>query len=158
MRVAFFKGRHPGYKGLFGVLVKWWTRGDFSHVELVVEDRGTSGVCWSSTFLDHGVRRAVVDFTPGDWIFVDIPTTAEQDAAALAWFEQHAGEPYDVRGLFGFVLRRIPGEKGKWFCSESVAAALGVEDPWRFDPATFYRVADNWCRMVRYDAALKGAA
>jgi hypothetical protein len=120
MKVAFFKGRHPGIKGWLGVMTKWWTDGPYSHAELVVgETPDGKSICWSSTYLDRGVRQS-----------------AEQ-AAALAWFEQHAGEPYDVLGLLGFVWRREEGAKSKWFCSEAVAAALGWPEAWRFDPNTF---------------------
>jgi uncharacterized protein YycO len=86
------------------------------------------------------VRAAVIDLDSADWVIVDIKTTPEQDLNAALWFNQHMGQPYDVRGLFGFVLRRIPGDKGKWFCSEAVAASLGFEESWRFDPCTFYTV------------------
>ena len=41
-------------------------------------------------------------------------------------------------GLLGFVWRRQAGEQRKWFCSEAVAAMLGYDDPWRFDPMTLY--------------------
>jgi uncharacterized protein YycO len=140
MKVAFFRGRHPGVEGWLGVLTKWWMRGDFSHAELVVGMDGTKGQCLSSTFLDKGVRAATIDLDDADWVLVDVPTTPEQEAAAVAWFNEHMGQPYDVRGLFGFVLRRIPGDKGKWFCSEAVAASLGFDEPWRFDPCTFYAV------------------
>jgi hypothetical protein len=139
MRVAFFTGRHPGFAGIYGVIVKWWTRGDFSHTELIesVNPDGTAN-CWSSAYLDKGVRRKTYALPPSDWRFVDVPTTPEQEAQALQWFKDHAGEPYDVRGMFGIALRRLPNYRGKWFCSESVAAALGFSEPWRLDPATLY--------------------
>lgn len=140
MKVAFFRGRHPGFKGWFGVAVKWWTRGPFSHVELVADAAGDHALCWSSAFLDGGVRPVVVDLTTSDWTVIEVATTPEQEAAALQWFASHRGQRYDVLGLFGFVLRRIDGDKNKWFCSEAVAAALGYGQPWRLDPNTFYEV------------------
>lgn len=141
MKVAFFKGRHPGLKGWLGVLTKWWTVGPYSHCELVVEGPvyGKS-LCWSSAYLDHGVRPVVIELDPAQWDVVEIETTPEQEQAALEWFRSHLGEPYDVLGLFGFVWRREEGDKAKWFCSEAVAAALGYTEPWRFDPNTFAAV------------------
>ncbi|MEZ2310884.1 hypothetical protein AB6809_29990 [Paraburkholderia sp. RCC_158] len=107
-------------------------------------------VCWSSAYLDKGVRRAVVNLDPADWDVIDIVTTPEQEAAAIAWFEAHVGQPYDVAGLFGFVFRHYEGEKGKWFCSESVAEALGYAESWRYDPNTFAAVvAHDAIRMVQ---------
>lgn len=139
MRVAFFAGRHPGWRGIYGVIVKWWTRGDFSHAELIESDNPDGTVnAWSSAYLDGGVRRTRLTLTPSDWRVVDVPLTPEQQAAAIQWFEAHKGQPYDVRGMFGLALRRIPYERDRWFCSEAIAASLGFEDPWRLDPATFY--------------------
>lgn len=151
MKIAFFKGRHPGLKGLFGVLVKWWTRGDFSHVELVADGPDATGLstCWSSTFLDGGVRKASIDLSTSDWVVVDLPVTAAERAAAIEWFDSHKGQPYDVRGLFGFVIRRVPGERGRWFCNESIGAALGIPEPWRFDPNSFYSMIAGMTPMIQ---------
>jgi uncharacterized protein YycO len=138
MKVAFFKGRHPGVKGWLGVMTKWWTDGPYSHAELVVgETADGKSVCWSSTYLDKGVRRAELVLDPADWDVIEIRTTPAQEAAALAWFSQHEGEPYDTLGLLGFAWRHYEGEKDKWFCSEAVAAALGYREAWRYDPNTF---------------------
>jgi uncharacterized protein YycO len=140
MKIAFFKGRHPGMKGWLGVLTKWWTRGPYSHAELVMAYENGMAVCWSSAYLDKGVRRTVIKLDPADWDVIDVATTPAQEAAAIAWFEAHVGQPYDVAGLFGFVFRHYEGEKGNWFCSEAVAEALGYAESWRYDPNTFAAV------------------
>jgi hypothetical protein len=140
MKVAFFRGNHPGVKGWFGRLTKWWTRGPFSHVELVMCELGDLSVCWSSAFLDGGVRRVALDLRSRDWVVVDLPVSEHVAQAALSWFQHHRGQPYDVLGLFGFVFRPLSGEKRAWFCSEAVAAALGYRQSWRLDPNTFYEV------------------
>jgi uncharacterized protein YycO len=150
MQVAFYKGRHPGIAGWLGVATKWWTRGPYSHGELIVAREGDTAVCWSSTYLDHGVRRAVVTLDD-NWDVFDVPTTPAQEAAALAWFEAHAGQPYDVAGLFGFAFRHYEGEKSKWFCTEAVAEALGLRDSWRYDPNTLAAV------LAPRDAQLEAA-
>jgi uncharacterized protein YycO len=138
MKVAFFKGRHPGVKGWLGVMTKWWTDGPYSHCELVVgETPDGKSICWSSAYLDHGVRQVELELDPADWDVRELRLTSAEQTAALAWFEQHNGEPYDVLGLLGFVWRREEGDKNKWFCSEAVAAALGWPEAWRYDPNTF---------------------
>lgn len=144
MKVAFLSARDPGFSGLFGVLVKWWTRGDFWHCELVASEQAGVASTLSSALRDGGVRAAKVVLNSG-WIVVDVETTVEQEAEALEWFARHMGQPYDVRGLFGFVVRRIKGDKGRWFCSEAVAAALGFPEPWRLDPNTFHAVLTRRC-------------
>jgi uncharacterized protein YycO len=145
MKVAFFKGRHPGMKGWLGVATKWWTSGPYSHCELVIgETPDGKAICWSSAYLDHGVRKTTLVLDAADWDVIDVPTTAAQEAAAVAWFEAHAGQPYDVLGLLQFVWRREEGDKRKWFCSESVAEALGFRESWRYDPNTFAAVLAHW--------------
>lgn len=140
MKIAFFKGTHPGTKGWLGIATKWWTRGTYSHCELVVSEDNGVATCWSSAYLDGGVRKTTVQLDVADWDVVDLVTTPEQEAAAIAWFEAHVGQPYDVLGLFGFVWRHYEGQKGKWFCSESVAEALGYAESWRYDPNMFAAV------------------
>jgi uncharacterized protein YycO len=137
MKVAFLRSNGAGVESLFSRAVKWWTRGPFWHCELIVDQFGGHASVMSSSLSDGGVRASVIRLND-DWEVVDVPATPEQRERALLWFAAHNGEPYDIRGLFGFVVRRIKGEKGKWFCSESIAAAFGYEDPWRFDPNTLY--------------------
>jgi hypothetical protein len=148
MKVAFFRGTHPGLPGLFCVVVKWWLRGDFSHAELVFGEPNEQGqsLCWSSTFLDKGVRSKLQDISTDEWVVVDLPTNDFVEDAALAWFRQHEGQPYDVRALLGFVFRRVPQTKKRWFCSESVAAALGFHQSWRLDPVTFFTVINRMAK------------
>jgi hypothetical protein len=130
LKIAFYKGRTR----LFNRLVSWWTRGPYSHCELVVSQLNTGALCWSSSFLDGGVRLKVIALDPAHWDLVDLHLTPGQAAAAEQWFEAHEGQPYDVLGLFGFLWRPFSQEKNKWYCSDAVAAALGMRDPWRFDP------------------------
>lgn len=134
MQIAFYKGTRPGLAGLFNRAVRWWTRGPYSHCELVLwQQADGSAVCGSSSNLDGGVRRKVIVLDPARWDVFDIPWANQ--AAALDWFIRHDGEAYDSGGLFGFVWRRGDGDdRSKWWCSESLAAALGFVDPWRICP------------------------
>lgn len=131
MRVAFYKGRRKGWAGLFDAAVRWWTHGPYSHTEIVFSD----GTAASSSFRDGGVRFKAIVFEPARWDFV---TVEADEHAARQWFRVHLGARYDVAGLFGFVWRRSRGADRRWFCSESTAAALGLRDPWRFDPNTLF--------------------
>jgi hypothetical protein len=129
VQVAFYKGKTR----FFNRAVAWWTRGPYSHCELIVD-----GKSYSSSFLDGGVRVKEIVYDPEHWDIVDVPWA---DAAkAVAWFEAHMGLKYDVVGLAGFVVRRVEDDRGKYFCSEAVASSLGYEDAWRFDPNTLYPV------------------
>lgn len=130
LRAAFYKGTHLGLPGVYNRGVRWWTRSAYSHVELVF----STGHCASASYMDGGVRFKVIEFDADKWDFVDLP--AQLEPAAFQWFLDHRGQPYDLLGNLHFVVARVADDKRKWFCSESVAAALGIPDPWRFDPGT----------------------
>jgi hypothetical protein len=129
-RAAFYKGTPPGVRGVYNRLIRWWTRSEYSHGELIFSD----GMAGSSSFMDGGVRFKNIDFDPCKWDFIELPAALEP--AARAWFELHQGEGYDLLGNLQFVVARVAHDKRKWFCDEAMAAALGVPDPWRYDPAT----------------------
>jgi hypothetical protein len=130
MRAAFYKGTRPGLAGVYNRIVRWWTRSPYSHVELVM----STGRSWSSSFEDVGVRSKLIDFDPAKWDVIDLPDHLEP--AAEKWFREHRGQGYDLLGNLQFVVAAIPDIKSRWFCSEAVAAALGIPEPWRYDPGT----------------------
>jgi hypothetical protein len=132
LRAAFYKATHPGLPGVYNRVVRWWTKSTYSHVELVFP----TGYAASSSYMDGGVRFKVIDFDPDLWDFVEIPRALEQQA--WAWFEAHRGQPYDLLGNLRFVLAPVADDKKAWFCSEAVAAALGMPEPWRFDPGALH--------------------
>lgn len=111
LQVAFYKGTSR----LFNRAVSWWQRGPYSHCELVTGYEGGDAICYSSSFMDGGVRRKLIALDPSHWDLVSIDVTPEQAWAAERWFFEHLGEKYDVAGLVGFV----------W-------------GPWRFGPNAFH--------------------
>ena len=127
MRAAFYKATRPGLQGLYSRAVRWIDRGAYSHCELVFSD-GLSG---SASYIDGGVRLKRIDYDTERWDFVALPDSLEP--AARAWFELHHGEPYDLLGNLRFVFFMVREGRG-WFCSEAMAAALGMREPWRFGP------------------------
>lgn len=135
MQLAFYRGKTR----LFNILTAWWTRGPFSHCELIVgyDDKGFAE-CWSASFMDGGVRRKMIELDPAHWVIVPATLSPEDEAAAVAWFAEHNGKKYDTLGLVGFLWRPFSGSDSKWFCSEALAAALGFQDSWRFCPNTLH--------------------
>lgn len=129
MQIASFKGTHPGIRGLFNIACRWWLSGPYSHSVLIFSD----GMCGTSTLLDGGVQLTAMAFDD-QWDVIDIEG---DEPKARQWFSDHIGQPYDLLGLFGFVWRRGEHERGRSFCTESCAAALGFPQPWRFDPCLF---------------------
>lgn len=128
MRIAFYKVNRPGLQGLYSRLARWVDGGRYSHVELIFSD----GVSASSSFIDGGVRFKSIDYDPEHWDFLDVP--AEAELAARKWFLDHMGDGYDLIGTARFVAWFIKHNKRRWFCSEAVAAALGMPEPWRYGP------------------------
>jgi hypothetical protein len=138
MRAAFYKGTHAGLPGIYNRLVRWWTRSTFSHVELLLLETTTPGRAYaaSASYMDGGVRFKVIDFEPELWEFVGLPEQLSEKA--WDWFGAHEGDAYDLLGNLHFILSAVGDDKGKWFCSEAVAAALGMPNPERFDPGTLH--------------------
>jgi hypothetical protein len=137
MKVAFYKDNSH----VFNALVSWWTRGPYSHCELIIGYTGDGkAICYSSSFRDGGVRLKIVDLIPEHWDIVDIGGTESDAIAAVAWFAERVGAKYDVMGLVGCVFRSVADDRDKYYCSEAVAAAVGFPESWRMDPNTLYSV------------------
>lgn len=134
IQVAFYKGR----RRLFSRVVSWWERGLYSHCELITGYEGGQAVCYSSSFVDGGVRRKLIVLDPAHWDLLTIEVTPQQALAAEVWFFEHLGEKYDVAGLVGFVWGPWAERPDHWFCNESVGASLGFPEPWRVGPNAFH--------------------
>lgn len=130
MKVAFYKGTLPGWRGWISRLVRFADRGAYSHCEVVFSD----GLCASASWLDGGVRFKQINFKPGHWDFVDISADAAEEARVRKWFTERTGCHYDLPGSFGVVFRVFPQSAGRYFCSEAAAAALGLPEAWRIGP------------------------
>lgn len=125
---AFFKGTRPGIPGLYNRLGRFMDHGPYSHCELVF----SNGMSGSSSFMDGGVRLKYIGYTSGDWDFVELPKHKETEA--LRWFIEHRGAKYDIRGNINAAFGWVVDSSDKWFCSESMAASLGLVNPWRHKP------------------------
>lgn len=132
---AFYKGTRPGVAGLYNRLVRKWERGNYSHVELVFSD----GQCASASFEDKGVRFKKIDMDPERWDLVLLPKHLE--LGARLWFMQRSGKiKYDLFGQLRFLIMPITvgNDLRRVWCSEAVAAALDMPNPWRQGPNSLY--------------------
>ncbi|WP_114968551.1 hypothetical protein [Rhodoferax ferrireducens] len=152
MKVAFYKSTRPGIAGIYNRLVRWWTRSPYSHAELIFSD----GWAASSSFADGGVRFKRIDFDPAHWDFVEIDGN---EAAPRQWFHAHDGDLYDLWGNVGFVVGPVPDDPDKRSCAESIAAALGYAESWRYSPAILHSALSNLNHSAAFELlAIKGAA
>lgn len=126
--VALYKSQRPGVAGLYNRFVRFWEQGSYSHCELVFSD----GMSASSSFEDGGIRFKKIEYSPDRWDLVEIDPSLEH--AAREWFGTHQGKKYDILGNIRFCLGFLGHSRNRYFCSEAVASALGLQDPWRFGP------------------------
>jgi hypothetical protein len=133
-RAAFYKSTHAGLPGVYNRLVRGWERGPYSHCELIFSD----GVAASSSYMDGGVRFKEIEFDPAKWDFIELPAHLEH--TARDWFIINQGRAYDIRGNIHFLFGFVPHSTDKWFCSESIAEALGFIESWRYGPNILHSV------------------
>lgn len=135
MKVVFYKASGTGADKL----IRWWTNGPYSHVEIVLQEKDGQSLCASAHINDGGVRTKWITIDPASWDTVEIEADADKVAQ---WFKEHDGAKYDLIGLLGFVFQRGGYDRNKYFCSEAIANSLGIEEGWRYDPNTFKTLID----------------
>ena len=115
--------------GLVSALIRWQTRGDYSHAALLMPNGTTIIESWQG--IGCGVQQKEI----ADWRGVDTydvhGLTTEQWAVVDSFARSQLGKPYDYFGCVRFLDRRkLPHDLSHWFCSELVFAAFqaaGVE-------------------------------
>jgi len=122
IKVAFYKGKGNCLNGI----VRWWTKSDYSHAEIMLPD----GITWIgiSPFLKSKVasrKKLIIDYS--EWDFVDIPVNQEQLDIIMEFFEDTEGHGYDWAGMLlsQFLPCKIKHKK-RWYCSEWIAYALRI--------------------------------
>lgn len=131
---AFYKGTHSGFSGLFNRFTRFWTKGPYSHMELVFSD----GMSASSSFIDGGVRTKLIDHDLEKWDLLALPSELEADA--IWWFARNSGKAYDYWADIRFGLGFAPESADKYMCAEACMAALGFTDSWRIEPNAAYAI------------------
>ena len=128
VQLALYKG-----KGLIGnALIRWWTGSQYSHCELVVD-----GICYSSSLMDKGVRKKVIDLKPENWDLVDLPSYLAP--GVLEYFELTKCQKYGWLDLIrSQIFNTASDEEGTSFCSEWCAKAIGIPSPTIYSPKTLH--------------------
>ena len=119
-------GLYKGKGTLINKIVRWWTKSQYSHAELILDDKQTwIGI---SPFIKSQVTdRKNVEYNPEKWDFYKIPVTEEQYNAILDFYDINKGATYDWIGMLlsQFLSFRIK-QKYKWYCSEWILYALRI--------------------------------
>ena len=130
--VAFYKAQDRW----FDKAVRFVTGSKYSHCECIV-----NGISYSSSYRDGGVRQKVITYKPGKWDFIHLPEASP--VQVVQFFHDYEETPYDVLGLFGFIVPAHIESRNKLFCSEACAAALGFHKPYQFSPGKLYERLSN---------------
>lgn len=112
--ILLFHGR-----GLISALIRWQTRGRYSHAALLLPD-GRIVEAWSG----DGVRvKRLTDWSGVDCYMIPGMTAAQWDDA-IAFALDQLGKGYDYWAIVRFISRERMPDNDRWFCSELVFAAI----------------------------------
>ena len=141
--LASYKGNEGGFQGLVSKGIRFITRGKYSHSEVCIGNPFLSKVlCVTSAGSEGGVKARNLAYRQDQWDLVLLEKVTEQDVTK--WYQQNAGAKYDFIGVIRFMIPFVANEhKTKWFCSEAVAAIMGMVEPWRYDPSTLHAVVTS---------------
>ena len=130
MKVAFYKCEG----NIVDKLIRWWTKSEYSHVELIIGD-----YWYSISPRDTYVRKKIIDYKEDHWDIIDIDARYSP-GYALLFYEKIKGSKYDWAGiLLSQVLPLNVHDRKRWFCSEFVAATLKIDNPNRYSPEDLYK-------------------
>jgi hypothetical protein len=133
MKVIFYIAKSGDWLDKF---VGLWTRGKYSHCELVFSD----GMCFSSSPRDGGTRFKAIEINPKHWDIVEVST--DKEVEIRQWCESQCGLKYDWLGILGLAIHLPIENRKKWYCSEiciTVLNLFGVLDCCRLmNPSRFY--------------------
>jgi hypothetical protein len=112
------------YKGktMISRLIKWQTRGEYSHAALIVD-----GVLYEAKEFKGVLKRKAYDdedkITYDDFL---VSIEKEKKAPLVEFLEKQLSKKYDYISVLRFITRSQETRKsaGKWFCSEIIFAAL----------------------------------
>jgi hypothetical protein len=138
MKIAMYKG--PPKKLVHKIshyAITLWTGQPYSHAELIpYDDVDVNGypLCMSSSARDGGVRIKGIDINSGHWDIYHLPliTDAQRTYAATWFLERTNIAKYDYFALLWFIIPIRLENRKRWFCFESIAAALQLPNPHKF--------------------------
>lgn len=140
VKVAFYKG-----KGTWmNAIIRWWTRGPYSHTEVILSEVAGTYLCYSSHSPDGGIRGKWRRLHLDDWDIVEVDA---DPGVVEKWYLDRKGCKYDWWGLIGFAFRPDDYDRNKYFCSEANAASLGINQAWRLSPNGLKPIIDKLSKM-----------
>ena len=119
--LAFKKTDSKGKVGLFSKLIKWWTKSDYSHVEIILREKWIS----SNSHLG-GVTVRELGPLKDNWDYVEVKVNGMRERPVNEFIESQSDKKYDWSGIvWAQVFHITRGERqNKWFCSEICSEIL----------------------------------
>jgi len=149
--IALYKGKGR----LHNAFVRYWTKSEYSHAELLLPDDTSITIF---PFSLDGVRRQT--FVPKDeeeWDFICIPVSPRQLRELEEFYEKTKGQQYDWVGMIASQI--VPfhiKHKNRWYCSEWIAYALrlicavkGLHDHADMSPGALSQLI-SWADKIKY--------
>jgi hypothetical protein len=126
IKIAFFKNG----TGWLHKFIRWWTKSNFSHAELVMPD-GKTWISISPFLTSKVAPRIKYKYNPEDWDFLVFPLNDRKPVREYQldqlykFIDMTQGCKYDWTGMImsqlcPFLIKR----RDKWYCSEWIAHAL----------------------------------
>ena len=115
IHVVLFRGQ-----GLISALIRWQTRGEFSHAALLID--GDLYEAWQGVGVR--IKRAWLQPTDGSVVLFDVMATSSESAAIYRYCQRQLGKGYDYLGVLRFITRNRSGDQRRLFCSELVFDAF----------------------------------
>jgi len=149
MKLAFYKGT-----SLVSRLIRWKTRGKYSHVAVIFNNgkileawQGTNSVRWISSLSDG--------HTPGTKVDIFDIDTLLMEGAAEKFAKSQVGKEYGYRTILKFLSNTSGDNKDEWICSEialAIAIAGGVPllarvDAYKISPAML-----SWSPLLTFNS------
>tara|TARA_A100001515_G_scaffold139488_1_gene134166 strand:- start:1785 stop:2615 length:831 start_codon:yes stop_codon:yes gene_type:complete len=122
VKIAFYKGQGDWRNKT----IRWWTKSEYSHAELVLPDDKT-WVSISPMLSSRVAAREKTSYDPEKWDFLEFTITNSQLRVILNFFDDTKGCGYDWVGMIAsqflpFSIKR----REKWYCSEWIAYAFRI--------------------------------
>lgn len=132
IKLALYKAKGT----LPNAAIRWWTGSQYSHCELVVD-----GWCYSSSVMDKGVRRKLIDLNSGHWDCIDLPWADAEFVRDYLDKTDHLGYGWGALVTSQFLNLGI-GYADSQFCSEWCANALQIPNASAYSPQTLLELCE----------------
>ena len=106
---------------LISKIIKWWTKSEYSHVALAVDD-----LHMYETNYDTNSHIKIIDFPTNMYDIYRLKDTSKLDTEKLNKFmKEHLKNKYDLGEIFKIVFKiNTPDDDGKYICSMLVREAF----------------------------------